>query len=133
MKTIEKTVEMNAAQKAATLTSALRNFCGTETWFRHPFFPKYLYTEGIQFLAEEAGCYWLIDLIYGLQCDQQAVRNEAFQVWDLIVGENKAATLQCEDGNGNVIFVHRLNYTTFPLEKIRLYFSENVLLLTTEW
>lgn len=124
---------MNATQKAIYLTSKLRNYCGTETWFRHSLFRKFLYTEGVQFLAEAAECYWLIDLIFGFQYDQQAVRDEFFQLWELKVTENKGATLTCDDGNGNIVFTHTLAFTTFPLDSIRLYFSDNVLLLTTEW
>lgn len=124
---------MNAAQKALHLKSELRNFCGTETWFRHPLFRKFLYTEGIQFLAETAECYWLIDLIFGFQIDQQIVRDELFQLWELKVTENKGATLTCDNGNGEIVFTHNLTFTTFPMDSIRLYFSDNVLLLTTEW
>lgn len=130
METIEK-VAMTREEKAAYLKSELRNYCGTETWFRHPL--QFLYTEGVQFLAETAECYWLIDLIFAVQYDQPAVRQEPFQSWDLVIGENKAATLTCEDGNGNIVYTHHLTYTTFPLDKIRLFFTDNVLLLTSEW
>lgn len=132
METIEK-IEMNAEQKAAFIKSELRNYCGTETWFRHPLFRKFLFTEGVQFLAEAAECFWLIDMIYGFQLDQQAVKDEYFQTWDLTVGENKTATLTCGDGNDNIVFTHSLTFTTFPMDSIRLYFSDNVLLLPSEW
>lgn len=132
MQAIEKN-EMNAAQKAASIKSELRNFTGTQTWFRHPLFRKFIYTEGVQFLADVAECYWLIDLIFGFQLEQQAVRDEYFQTWDLTVEENKTATLTCGDGNDNIVFTHSLTYTTFPLESIRLFFTDNVLLLTSEW
>ena len=120
-------------EKAAYIKSELRNFCGTETWFRHELFRKYLYTEGVQFLAEAASSYWLIDMIFMFQRDQQAVRDELFQTWDLTVGENKTATLTCGDGNDNIVFTHSLTFTTFPLESIRLFFTDNVLLLPSEW
>jgi len=128
-----ETMEMTADQKAAYLKSELRNYCGTETWFRHPLYRKFLYTEGIQFLAEMGECYWLIDLIFGFQIGQQAVRDELFQLWELKVTENKGATLTCDNGNGEIVFTHNLTFTTFPMDSIRLYFSDNVLLLTSEW
>lgn len=115
----------------ADLTLALRNFTGTETWFRHPFF-QFLYTEGVEFLAEQGGCYWLMEMIFGFQ-KIETVRAEYFQTWDLTVNENKTAILQCGDGTGNIVFTHTLNYTDFPLSKIRLYFTDNVLLLPSEW
>lgn len=125
--------QLNPFPRQAELKSQLRNFCGTETWFSHPLFLKFTYTEGVQFLAQEGECYWLIDLIFGFQIDQQAVRNELFQCWDLKVAENKTATLICDDGNGNTVFTLELTYTTFPMESIRLYFTDNVLLLTSEY
>ena len=124
---------MNPTQKANDLKNQLQNFCGTDTWFRHPLFRKFLYTEGVQFLAEQAECYWLIDMIFGFQYEQPSVKCEDFQLWELKVANNQTATLTCENGNGNIVFNHVLTYTTFPLESIRLYFSDNVLLLTSEW
>lgn len=120
---------MNEAQ----LTRALGDFTGTESWFRHPLFRKFLYTEGVQFLAENAESYWLLDMIFGFQYDAEAVRAEPFQTWDLTVSENETAILACGNGNGDTVFSHTLTYTNFPLPKIRLYFTDNVLLLPSEW
>ena len=128
-----KKPEMTREEKAAYLKSELQNYCGTQTWFKDPLFPKFLYTEGVQFLAQTAECYWLIYLIYGFQYDQQALRDEYFQLWELKVTEDKAATLSCDNGNGEIVFTHDLTYTTFPMDSIRLYFTDNVLLLTSEW
>ena len=86
-----------------------------------------------QFLAEQGECYWLIDLIFGFQYEQPSVKCEDFQLWELKVANNQTATLTCDNGNGDIVFNHELTYTTFPLESIRLYFSDNVLLLTSEW
>ena len=49
------------------LEAGLRQFYGTEVWYRHPLFRKCLYTEGVQYLAEHGGAYWLLDLIFGFQ------------------------------------------------------------------
>ncbi len=124
---------LNPSQKANALKNQLQNFCGTETWFRHSLFRKFLYTEGIQFLAEQGECYWLIDLIFGFQYEYPSLKCEDFQLWELKVANNKTATLTCDNGNGIIVFTHNLSFTTFPLEIIRLYFSDNVLLLTSEW
>lgn len=118
---------------AAQLNSELRNFSGTETWFRHGLFRKYLYTEGIQFLAEKAECYWLLDKIFALQDDQPSVKAEEFQTWDLIVYQDKTAQLKCGNGNGHVVYSEIISFTTFPLSKIRFYMTDNILLLPTEY
>jgi hypothetical protein len=43
------------------------------------------------------------------------------------------ATLTCEDGNGNVVFPKAIPYTDFPLEEITFYFTDNVILLPSEY
>ena len=41
----------------------LQQFTGTEQWFRHGLNRKVLYTDGVQYVAEQAGAYWLVDEI----------------------------------------------------------------------
>ena len=40
--------------------AALAQFTGTERYYRIA--PKFLITDGVKFLAENAGCYWLLDV-----------------------------------------------------------------------
>ena len=114
------------------LTSALHQFTGTETWFRHEIFRHFTYTEGVQFLAEEAGAYWLVDQIFGLQYESEIVKKQCFQFWKLKT-ENGGGKLICEDGDGNEVFSLTISYTDFPLKEISLYFTDNVLLLPSEY
>jgi hypothetical protein len=39
----------------------LAGFMGTEQWYRHPIVKNTLYTDGIKYVAQKAGAYWLID------------------------------------------------------------------------
>jgi len=48
------------------LLAALAHFTGTTQWYRNPMFPAYTYTDGVKFLAEEAGEYWLIDYVFSV-------------------------------------------------------------------
>ncbi len=132
METIKKN-EMTPEEKAAYLARELRNFRGTATWFRPMLFPKYLYTEGVQFLAEEAGAYWLMEMIFSFQTKAAIRRAGYFQAWDLTVAENQTATLTCENGDCEVVFSHRLTFTDFPLPKIKMFFIHDTLLLTSEY
>lgn len=117
-----------------TLTAAdLNQFTGTETWFRHPLNRKVVYTEGVQYVAETGGAYWLIDEIALIQPYDKTVAAEEFQVWTLKVRTDRTATLACEDGNGNVVFTKELEYTDFPLDEIKLYFTDNTILLPSEY
>src|SRR5688572_6248543 len=117
-----------------TLTPAdLRQFTGTETWHRHSCVRKVLYTNGVKYVAETAGAYWLLDDIAFAQHGDKRVAAEAFQLWTLRVHPDCTATLTCVDGNGNPVFTKALTFTDFPLEEITLYFTNGVILLPSEY
>ena len=116
----------------AQLTSALTQFTGTETWFRHEIYRLFTYTEGVFFLAEQTESNWLIDRIFGLQFESATIRKEAFQLWTLKT-ENSIGQLSCEDGDGNEVFTLTISCTDFPLKEISFYFTDSVLLLPSEY
>ena len=41
----------------------LRQFTGSECWYRHNLNRNTIYTDGVQFFAENAGAYWFIDIV----------------------------------------------------------------------
>lgn len=117
----------------AELKHALKDFTGTEQWYRHALFRAFTYTDGVKFLAGQAGAYWLLDLIFGFQHEHLTLQEAPFQVWDLTVHEDKTATLKCTDGNYNPLHEHRLEFTDFPLPDFRFYLIDRVLLLPSEY
>lgn len=120
--------------KTPTLTIAdLRQFSGTENWYRHGLNRKVLFTDGAKYVADTAGAYWLLDEIAIIQPYNQRVAAEAFQVWKLTGRPDQTATLTCEDGNGNKVFTKRIECTDFPLEEITLYFCNDVIHLPSEY
>jgi hypothetical protein len=110
----------------------LRQFTGTETWYRHPLARKVLYTEGVQYVAEHGGAYWLLDALAFAQAIP-AVAAEPFQFWTLTVRPDQTATLACEDGNGKIVHTQEIPFTDFPLDEIKFYFTDNVILLPSEY
>lgn len=113
--------------------SDLGEFTGTEQWYSHPVIKNILYTDGIKYVAEKAGAYWLIDEIVFQQA-HPCVKKEEFQVWTLIVNlEESSAILACDDGNGWPVYTKQIGYTDFPLEKIKIYCTNNVILLPGEY
>lgn len=110
----------------------LRQFTGTETWYRHPLARKVLYTDGVQHVAEKGEAYWLIDILAFAQTIP-AVAAESFQFWILTVHPDPAATLACEDGNSKVVHTQEIPFTDFPLPAIKLYVTDNVILLPSEY
>ena len=119
---------------ATTLTEAeLLQFTGTEHWYRHAINRNVLYTDGAKYLAGRAGAFWLLDEIALIQPYNQRIAAEAFQLWKLVVRPDRTATLTCEDGDGNTVFKKKIPFTDFPLEEITLYFTDNVILLPSEY
>jgi len=111
----------------------LAAFTGTTKWYRHPVVKKMLYTDGIKYVVERAGAYWLIDEITYQQYHPR-VKNEEFQVWELIVDLDKSsAVLTCDDGNDRILYTKRIDYTDFPLKEIKIYVTNNVILLPSEY
>jgi len=48
----------------ATLSEVqLRQFTGSENWYRHGINRAVLFTDGAKFLADQGGAYWLLDII----------------------------------------------------------------------
>lgn len=111
---------------ATEIKDALRNFTGTEGYLRHnPFGGKGLVvTDGVRFVAEKAGAFWLLDAILSHQ--RAALKDEMlrdFQFWRLKVNADKSALLTCERDTDDVVISQHIEYTDFPLDEVRLYLA----------
>jgi len=117
-----------------TLCAAdLMQFIGSEQWYRHGLVRKVLFTEGVKYVADTAGAYWLIDEVALAQQFNKRVAREEFQTWKLTVKANHHATLTCEDGNGNAVWSKAIEFTDFPLDDFTLFYTDNVILLPSEY
>jgi hypothetical protein len=117
-----------------TLTPAdLRQFTGSETWYRHGLVRHILYTDGAQYVAEVGGAYWLLDEIALAQRAVPAVIAQPFQVWTLTLREDQTAELVCGDGNDETVWSKVIAFTDFPLPSITLWFTNNTILLPSEY
>lgn len=112
------------------LEEDLAHFHGTEHWYRN--FTGLLYTDGVQYLAEKAKAYWLIDLVGSYQPTH---RHVPFQFWELDVQleERKGVIKMSEDLGAPILVSQEIPYTDFPLKEIKLYCIDNVLLLPSEY
>lgn len=111
----------------------LRQFTGSEQWYRHGIVRDVLFTDGAKYVADQAGAYWLLDEIALAQRYDKNVAGEEFQVWTLNVNDDRTATLACDDGNGNVVYSKRVPFTDFPLDEISLYYCNKTILLPSEY
>ena len=107
----------------------LEQFTGTEKYYKH--FGGVVYTDGIKYLAEQAGCYWLIDLVASYQ---PKLKNAGFQLWQIQVAPDNSAVVTCrEDSDLPEIVKQAIPYTDFPLKTFEWYFIDGVMLLQSEY
>jgi len=103
----------------------LAHFTGTEHYYRHPLHGKFLHTDGVHYLAEHAGAYWLLDLIASYQPDllkRLDTRLREMQFWHLQVHPNKSATVICRaDADVPPAVCQHIEYTDFPLPEIDIW------------
>lgn len=111
------------------LEEELRGFTGTTRYHRH--YLGVLFTDGVRFLAERAGAYWLLDVIASYQPQLGGVE---FQVWKLEKGSNSSALVYAVEDEGEPPLVEQeIPYTDFPLDEFKLYCQNNVILLPSEY
>ncbi|MDF1864418.1 MAG: hypothetical protein P1U70_06270 [Saprospiraceae bacterium] len=114
------------------LINGLDQFYGSEVFYYQPLYPQYRYTEGVKYLAEHAGVYWLLDYVFANQLDAP-IKAEGFQVWELTLNDDGSAVIRVEDGNKNEVKRYDLSFTDFPLKQYSLWFIDGTLLLPSEY
>lgn len=115
------------------LRSALAAFTGTDDYHRHET-ATFSYSDGVKFLADEAGAYWLIDLIASWQkrCRKDRPLRK-LQIWELRVDlKKRSGLLACLRAPGDEVFRTSLPFTDFPLDFLQLYLEHEVLMLPGE-
>ena len=116
----------------------LGQFTGSEHLYAHPISKKLVYTDGIRYVAEQAGAYWLLDIL-ALQVAGRAINDrEPFGVVFLHV-ENGSASLEVWDDVpvNRFLFQQNIEFTDFPEGRWKFYITWDgeraTLMLTTEY
>lgn len=105
-------------QNAEALQEALCQFYGTEAYHAwSPLFRNFVLTDGTQYLAENAGAFWLMDLFAS---HYSVFRPEGFAVLRLErTGDTFTATIT--DGNDHILATQDQIHSDFPLDEIELF------------
>lgn len=130
-----ETPEETRAKLACEIENGLRHFSGGDQIYQH-WLPCLKYTEGVKYLADKAGAHWLVDVVASYQPEPQVRDNERlqeFQLWQLHVESDRSCTITCrEDSDEPAIVTQVIPHTDFPLQSIKLYVENGVLLLPSE-
>ena len=118
------------------LLDELRNFYGTEHYYRH--MPGLVITDGVKFLADNAGCYWLLDMVWSYLPVLRKSRDTFFVVRYAGTPGESGLFFITDDIPANQTYAQQaIEYTDFPLDEIVLYLSateeEFVLMLRSEY
>lgn len=116
-------------------------FTGTENYYRHPM-PltpyEFNYTDGVKHVAEYAGAYWLLDVIFSHTAEiyrSKAIPSERKRllVCKLAVGDNNHAIFVITDGDGGHLTTQLIEYTDFPAKTIDVWVQNGVAMLPSEY
>jgi hypothetical protein len=118
----------------AEIENGMAYMTGTSEYTRwSPLFRNHVLTDGAKFIAESADAYWLMDAIasYHHKCMKDDMLRD-FQSWKLKVNDS-AGVVSCDRDTNNRAFSQDIPYTDFPLDEIKLYVCNGVILLPSEY
>ena len=125
--------------KIQELNTKLEGFTGTEGYHYLNFLKNLKFTDGMKFLCEETGSFWLIDIVTSVQSLSNIIDNH-FIIWRLEVkGTNGkiSAYSDCEsDGSYSInkqLYTQVIEYSDFPEGNFEFYQINDVVLLKSEY
>jgi hypothetical protein len=122
---------------AVELLSGIAHCTGSETFTLHGIARNMRMTEGVMYVAENAGAHWLTDIVASYLGDKRC-NVQPFQVWTLRTALiSSSAVISMTDGNSQKAIVQQaIPYTDFPLAEFKLYLVQEgrhwVLMLPSE-
>ena len=101
----------------------LRQFSGSEEVYKHWASRQIIYTEGLQYLAKEAGCYWLLDEVALMILPVLLKKHrDHFYLIKFMANADGSADIIAEDGSDNVYMKRHIELTDFPVKENQLRF-----------
>ena len=120
------------------LLDELRTFYGTERYYRYV--RPLLVTDGVKFLADNAHCYWLLDMVWSYLPALRKSGDTFFVVVltkDGVEAPGAVLSIQDDVPPSKTYATQAVEFTDFPLDEIVLYLSatedEFVLMLRSEY
>ena len=125
---------MLTADQTKELETSLCHFTGTEAYHKFSILSQLVLTDGVKYLCDKAGAYWIVDIIasYQKKCDKDEAL-KYFQLWELKVTDRTGVVTCKKDSGVPPTIKQKIPYTEFPLPSIKLYCIDGVILLTSEY
>jgi hypothetical protein len=119
-----------SAMSTGEFASHLAQFTGTENWYRHHLIRDVTYTDGVKYFADNAAAWWFVDDAI-IEYDPLMTKH-GFIVITLAV-RNSQAVIKVDDGNDKMLKSKIIEYTDCPDGTYKFYFTDNVLMLPSEY
>lgn len=114
----------------AELQHKLKQFYCTNKYHRYGL--ELFLTDGVKFLADNAECYWLLDVINSYNMTEPKVQNEGFQVWKCVRIKDYEFMVTCTDGNKKVLTEQRIPFSDLILDEVTIWKEDDTLILPSE-
>ena len=121
-------METKPTTQAESLVQGMRGFTGGLGFYRHQFNRNIIYSEGVQYLAEEGQAYWLIDAIASYYITSkmrsamaQDERLESMHFWTLTVKDERGVLVAQADSGEPAFIKQKIPYTDFLLDEVRIW------------
>lgn len=119
----------------------LERFIGTEHYYAHHLGfeqPRFRFTDGVKHVADVAGAYWLLDVVFSHVVDIYASKTipedqKRLLVCRLAVAQNNHAVFHIEDGNSNTLATQEIEFTDFPAQLQTIWVQNGVAMLPSEY
>lgn len=109
------------------------HFTGSMEYHRWSGFLPFVLTDGAKALADDTGCYWLMDTIAVFKQNSPALWNEPFLVITIKKDDTGSAIVIFDDGNENVLAMTPVTFTDFPFTEFKLYLTDGVIMVPSEY
>lgn len=109
------------------LLQNLAQCTGTDHYYKYY---TLLLTDGVMFLAESAQCFWFVGVIWSIQAK---LAEHDMIVCTLEVDESRSATFRAVGDREVLVYEQVIPWTDFPLDSIKLYYVDGVVLLPSEY
>ncbi|WP_347990259.1 DUF6876 family protein [Methylomonas sp. AM2-LC] len=113
----------------------LKDFIGTEHYYKHPVKTDLLITDGVKFFFEQTDSFWLFNLIAEEYFQLLSSYNFLlFNIYGSSSDDGEISRIQLTDGNGQIIAFQVINFQKLlPKGVWNFYLTNNVLMLPSEY
>lgn len=128
-------------QEQKEILSELSNFTGTNEYHKFSILFKEVLTDGVKYLCDNLGCYWLMDIVGSTQHLEKIKANKSFIIWKIkrvgkgfiVRAYSDYNSKETEEENKQyLLYSQKGLYTDFKLNEYEFYQQGEVLLLKSE-